>query len=108
MNRVSGAKTSTADVTKLLPFRCTAQRQLSRSTGMKTISESTANGSSDRKNRPLEDNLEKRVKTRRPSISRRLFLGKSFAAGAGTIGVGLLGDRGIEPEPDQRGLTPGD
>src|SRR5207247_3276134 len=39
------------------------------------------------------------------------FLGKSFAVGAGTIGVGLLsGKLSGSPigEPDRRGLTPGD
>src|SRR5205814_10072515 len=41
-------------------------------------------------NRPPEDNLEQRVKPRKSSLSRRSFLGKSLAVGAGTIGVGLL------------------
>src|ERR1700731_4161652 len=56
---------------------------------MKTLSDSIA-GSSGDENRPLEDDLEKRVKPRKSSISRRSFLGKSLAVGAGTIGVGLL------------------
>ena len=56
---------------------------------MKTLSDSTA-GSRGDENRPLEDDLEKRVKPRKSSISRRSFLGKSLAVGAGTIGVGLL------------------
>src|SRR5439155_1808737 len=37
-----------------------------------------------------EDNLEERVKPLKGSISRRSFLGKSLAVGAGTIGAGLL------------------
>ncbi len=74
---------------------------------MKTINETTANDSSDSENRPLEHNLETRVKSRRRSISRRLFLGKSLAVGAGTIGVGLLGRSGIA-EATSRDLTPGD
>src|SRR6516164_11779480 len=56
---------------------------------MKTISNPTA-GSSKGENRPPENNSEKKVKTRKGSISRRFFLGKSLAVGAGTIGVGLL------------------
>src|SRR6267378_759431 len=56
---------------------------------MKTPNDSTA-GSSGDANRPLEDNLEKRIKPRKRYISRRSFLGKSLAVGAGTIGVGLL------------------
>ena len=57
---------------------------------MKAISNSTANGSGKSENRPPEDNLEQRVKPRKSSLSRRSFLGKSLAVGAGTIGVGLL------------------
>ena len=40
--------------------------------------------------RSPEKNLEERVKPSKRSVSRRAFLGKSFAFGAGTIGVGLL------------------
>src|SRR5881398_403910 len=72
---------------------------------MKTLSDSTA-GSSGDENRPLEDDLEKRVKPRKSYISRRSFLGKSLAMGAGTIGVGLLGSaRGAE---ESLSLTSGD
>ena len=38
----------------------------------------------------LGDNLEERVKPLRSSLSRRSFLGKSLAVGAGTMGAGLL------------------
>src|SRR5436190_11323868 len=61
------------------------------STGMKAISSATANGSSGSEHRPLEDNSEKRIQPRKPSISRRSFLGNTIALGAGTVGAGLLG-----------------
>jgi Ferritin-like domain len=70
---------------------------------MKTASDSTA----DSTNRPAEDNFEKRVKPRKSSISRRSFLGKSLAVGAGTIGAGLLTSTRIA-EASRGGLTPGD
>jgi hypothetical protein len=63
---------------------------------MKAISNPTANG----------DNLEKRVQPRKSSISRRSFLGKSLAVGAGTIGVGLLPS--IRTARASGGLTSGD
>jgi hypothetical protein len=72
---------------------------------MKT-SNPTANDFSKSQNPPLEDDLGKRTKPRKSSISRRSFLGKSLAVGAGTIGVGLLtGPRTAEA---RGGLTPGD
>src|SRR3989475_9185251 len=74
---------------------------------MKTIIEPTANDSSKSENRPLEDNLEKRVKPRKRFISRRLFLRNSLAVGAGTLGVGVLGGSRIA-EASRGGLTPGD
>jgi hypothetical protein len=74
---------------------------------MKTIIEPTANDSSKSENRPLEDNLEKRVKRRKRFISRRLFLRNSLAVGAGTLGVGVLGGSRIA-EASRGGLTPGD
>src|SRR6266576_1984050 len=53
-----------------------------------------------------EENVEKKVKPSKRSLSRRSFLGKSLAVGAGTIGVGLLtGPRTAEA---RGGLTPGD
>src|SRR2546426_1160476 len=51
---------------------------------MKTIRKLTANDFSQ------DENLEKRVKPTKRFISRRSFLGKSLAVGAGTIGAGLL------------------
>ena len=58
---------------------------------MKTVSNPTANGSSGGESRPLEDNLDKTNKPRKRFISRRSFLGKTIALGAGTVGAGLLG-----------------
>jgi hypothetical protein len=56
---------------------------------MKTIVDRTANGSSTDEDRPLEDNLENR-KPRKRFISRRSFLSKTIALGAGTVGAGLF------------------
>src|SRR5689334_25288663 len=58
---------------------------------MKPTTNPTANGSSRSESRPLEDNSEKRSKSRKRFISRRSFLGKTIALGAGTVGAGLLG-----------------
>src|SRR5438552_1778738 len=58
---------------------------------MKAISNSTANGSSRSESAPLEDNSEERIQSRKRFISRRSFLGKTIALGAGTVGAGLLG-----------------
>jgi hypothetical protein len=57
---------------------------------MRTTIDRTPNGSSTDENRPLEDNLENRKPGKR-YISRRSFLGKTIALGAGTVGAGLLG-----------------
>jgi hypothetical protein len=48
----------------------------------------------------------KKIKHRRKSISRRSFLGTSFALGAGTLGAGLLTN--IRTAEASGGLTPGD
>src|SRR5437763_11653874 len=58
---------------------------------MKAINNPTANGSSRSESAPLEENSEKRIKPRKRFISRRSFLGKTIALGAGTVGAGLLG-----------------
>ena len=73
---------------------------------MKAIINSTENGSRNSENRPPEDNMEKRIKPRIRSISRRSFLGTSLAVGAGTIGAGLLPS--IRTAEASGGLTPGD
>ncbi|HWN64951.1 MAG TPA: hypothetical protein VNN24_04610, partial [Candidatus Binatus sp.] len=72
---------------------------------MKT-SNPTANDFSKSQYLPLEDNLEERVKPSKSSISRRSFLGKSLAVGAGTIGAGLV--TSIRTAEASGGLTPGD
>src|SRR5215510_1571502 len=75
-------------------------------TGMKAITNPTANGSSRSESRPLEDNVEKRSKARKRYISRRSFLGSTVALGAGTMGAGLWASiRSVEASG---GLTPGD
>src|SRR5262245_23817085 len=58
---------------------------------MKTISDPTANDFSRGESRPLDDNVEKRIRFRKRSISRRSFLSKTIALGAGTVSAGLLG-----------------
>ena len=73
---------------------------------MNAITNSTENGSRNSENCPPEDNLEKRIKPRTRSISRRSFLGTSLAVGAGTIGAGLLPS--IRTAEASGGLTPGD
>src|SRR5438128_8391703 len=75
-----------AKVTTVLLFRCCVRGDRSDSIGMKTINDFG--------------------KSQYSSISRRSFLGKSLAVGAGTIGAGLLANA-----PTARasgGLTPGD
>jgi hypothetical protein len=57
---------------------------------MKAISNPAANGSSRSESCPLEDNLENKNKPRKRFISRRSFLGKTIALGAGTVGAGLF------------------
>jgi hypothetical protein len=73
---------------------------------MKTLSDSTT-GSGKGENRPLEDYSEKKVKTRKGSISRRFFLETSLAAGAGTIGAGLLANARAD-DHHHHGLSRGD
>src|SRR5438046_805946 len=73
---------------------------------MKAITNPTANGSSRSESGPLEDNLEKRNKSRKRFISRRSFLGKTIALGAGTMGAGLLAS--IQTAEASGGLSPGD
>jgi hypothetical protein len=72
---------------------------------MKTTIDPTANGSSRDENRPIEDNLENRKPWKR-FISRRSFLGKTIALGAGTVGAGLLSS--IRAAETSSTLSPGD
>src|SRR5437667_1166440 len=73
---------------------------------MKSISNPKANGSSRSESSPLEDNLENRIKSRKRFISRRSFLGKTIALGAGTVGAGLLGS--VRTAEASVSLSPGD
>src|SRR5712672_4451282 len=50
--------------------------------------------------------MKERVKPSKSSISRRSFLGKSLAVGAGTIGAGLLAN--VPTARASGGLTRGD
>src|SRR4051794_39990112 len=81
---------------------------------MKEIRESKADGSPDPEDCSIVDKLEKRFSSRRRPIGRRAFLGKSFAAGAGAIGAGLLGIHSAAGAPteieedDHGGLSAGD
>jgi hypothetical protein len=72
---------------------------------MKTTVDPTGNDSGRDENCPLEDNLENKKPGKR-FISRRSFLGKSLAVGAGTIGAGLL--PGIHTATASGVLTSGD
>src|SRR5215475_397725 len=56
---------------------------------------------------PSDKNSEKRINHRRRIVSRRSFLGTSFALGAGALGAGLL-PRPRGAEAIRGGLTPGD
>src|SRR5438477_6213157 len=73
---------------------------------MKTTSAATTNGFGKNQSYPQAENLEERAKPSKGSLSRRSFLGKSLAVGAGTIGAGILvSTRTAEASG---GLTPGD
>jgi hypothetical protein len=76
------------------------------SCGMKATGNPIANGSSGSESRPLEDKLEEKIKHRKRFISRRSFLGKTIALGAGTVGAGLLGS--IRTAEASGSLSPGD
>lgn len=73
---------------------------------MKTSNEPAAKDFGKTESHHQTENLESRARPSKSSISRRSFLGKSLAVGAGTIGAGLLANT-----PTARasgGLTPGD
>ena len=72
---------------------------------MKTTDNRAANGSSRDEDRPLEDNLENK-KPRKQFISRRSFLSKTIALGAGTVGAGLLSS--VRAGAAGSSLSPGD
>src|SRR6266576_1924456 len=66
-----------------------------------------ATGPINNGDRALTSKTENKARPRQRFLSRRAFLGRSLAAGAGTIGVGLLGGTGTA-EAIRGGLTPGD
>jgi ferritin-like protein len=57
---------------------------------MKTTTTSTADDLGNSQDYPQTEKLEEEVKPSKRSISRRSFLGKSLAVGAGTVGAGFL------------------
>jgi Ferritin-like domain len=73
---------------------------------MKTISDPTENSSNTDEIRPVNDNLDKRIEPRKRFISRRSFLNKTIALGAGTVGAGLVSSIRAADAPS--GLSPGD
>src|ERR1700747_1230546 len=73
---------------------------------MKTTTTRAENDESNNRP-PSEERCERRARPRKKVISRRSFLGASLAAGAGTIGVGLLGRSPIA-EATGGPITPGD
>jgi len=73
---------------------------------MKTSNEPAAIDFGKTESRQQTENLESRAKPSKSSLSRRSFLGKSLAVGAGTIGAGLL--TSIRTAEARSGLTPGD
>ncbi len=72
---------------------------------MKTMNGTTENNS-DKSQNGQTTNAEPTVRYSKNGISRRSFLGKSLAVGAGTIGAGLL--PGIRTATASGGLTSGD
>ena len=72
---------------------------------MKPTVDRAGNGSTSDDNRAVEDNLENQ-KPRKPFISRRSFLSKTIALGAGTVGAGLLSS--ARAGDGASSLSPGD
>src|SRR5213080_953077 len=73
---------------------------------MKTNSASTANDIGNTQDHPQTQKLEEKSTPYKRSISRRSFLGKSFAVGAGTVGAGFLIN--TRTARASGALTPGD
>ena len=74
---------------------------------MKTTNDHTATHPVNNGDGSLANKSERKSKPRQRFISRRAFLGKSLAVGAGTIGAGLLANARAE-EDDPQGLNSGD
>src|SRR5262249_9787846 len=77
-------------VTMSLRFTCSTECKWGRCTGMKTLTKFGVNGSDPTENPLLEEDSENGAKPRKRYVSRRSFLSKTIALGAGTMGVGLL------------------
>ena len=73
---------------------------------MKATNNPTANDFGKNENRIFRNDAKKKARSFKGSISRRLFLGKSLALGAGTVGAGLLSS--IRTAEASGGLTRGD
>jgi hypothetical protein len=73
---------------------------------MKTTIASTANDLGNSQDYQQAEKLEEGVKPSKRSISRRSFLGKSLAVGAGTVGAGFFIN--TRTARASGGLTPGD
>ncbi|HEV2715049.1 MAG TPA: hypothetical protein VGU64_07255 [Terriglobales bacterium] len=76
------------------------------SCGMKTIRKPTAKEFDKNQSYHQAENLEERAKPSKSSITRRSFLGKSLAVGAGTVGAGFFIN--TRTARASGGLTPGD
>src|SRR5438046_9258151 len=73
---------------------------------MKTNSATTANDIGNTQDHPQTQKLEEKSRPYKRSISRRSFLGKSLAVGAGTVGAGFLIN--TRTARASGALTPGD
>src|SRR5438874_795275 len=73
---------------------------------MKATSNPTADDFSKNENRSFQKDAKTTAQPRKSSISRRSFLGKSLAMGAGTVGAGLLAS--IRTAEGSGGLSQGD
>jgi hypothetical protein len=73
---------------------------------MKTIRKPTAKEFDKNQSYRQAENLEERAKPSKSSITRRSFLGKSLAVGAGTVGAGFFIN--TRTARAAGGLTPGD
>ena len=73
---------------------------------MKAITKQSLDDSNNNENPSFEEVLEGKTKSRKRYISRRSFLGKTVALGAGTMGAGLLTSLRTAEAKDF--LTPGD
>jgi hypothetical protein len=88
-------------------FSSTAQTIRCRDVTVMKTTNPTTTGPINNGDRSPTNKSEKKGNPRQRFLSRRAFLGRSLAAGAGTIGVGLLSGTHTA-EAIRGGLTPGD